>query len=266
MGRVSRYKRAKNTFDVQQLHERKSDGCDDPVNAATTARQKDSKTKRRDLVVKYGPDGKPLNGAHEPKVNNDDSDDERNDSASRKRKRDKDSRDGGLEGIRPGESLKDFRTRINRETQERLYRDFKKNSNRTKRQKERAKNKKDRERERKLRRQVGEDFMDMTDKEREVYRREPSTYSINDRAEAPPEFTAQHSLKQRQSDPNDRSRFAKLSFAGAASGAKGPGKDAGKPERTAYEKMQMEAMRERVLARYNDLRNKRRAQNSFESA
>lgn len=260
-------------------------------------RDGESKTKARKIRMlrKVGPDGKFLDADDGPggrKRRREDDDDDgkagksgKGDSESKTTKNKKKKSGKAvfkLEGKKKDETYSAFLARVNRETQEELDGLVKQSKKKAQKGKLKLKERKHRIKEKKLRKlglQRGDGFDG--DMEREVYQRSGGRAGMHDIADAPPEWQPHHNLKNKKTAPDDRKRFAKLSsssssdstgVAGAASGVgHGAGSsagastgsasndDVGSKERSAYGKLQMEAMRIRVLGKYDELRAKRQA-------
>jgi hypothetical protein len=170
-----------------------------------------------------------------------------------------------LEKKRNDESFREFNARVERETQERLMETSKKKTRKAEKAKLRSKARKEKLREKKEKRtQKKQD--DMDDKERRVYNIAAANRRglVNDQVEAPPEFEALRTIKGREmANPSDnRSRFARLTglsrkLSSSASGAAAEDKKAKSKGGTDYEREQMEALRARVVGKYNELKAQR---------
>jgi hypothetical protein len=255
MGRVARYKKVKKTFDVDNLHAR-DDKHDDAVkDPAQMTSAWESKSRQRGLLVKWGAEGplgdpaelakrlgKPVPGTATP-------------SSSAP------VGGSGPEKRRAGESMRDFNSRVEQHAQAVLLRSAKKESAHAKRTREAMERKKQRValKKRGLRATQLEQDDDMGDKERRIYGAGQQTRpGLREVAKAPPVFTETHVIKKgATSNPNDRARFAKLSFVGGAVAAAVKASKA--VSKSDYERMQFEAMRVRVLDKYKDLKEARKA-------
>lgn len=280
MGRVSRYKREKKTFDVDNLFSNNS-SRDDPLSKKSTRlRGKDAKAARGKLLRKFDADGKQIDP---PKKRENEASGA---ATSKKRKSPSDANENGkdgktemdragfkIDGRRAGESYKDFIGRVNRETQEELTRQRKSSSKTAAKGKAYLRRRKEKEREKKEAKRREREG-DMEDKEREIYKQDDRNKRrrVNDVADAPPEFEAAHELRKRKSNPStNRDRFAKLSFSvpsasGSSSTSSGAGAGNGSKsdrQRSDYEKLQLQQMREQVQARYSEIRQRRRDASSL---
>ncbi|GBG26753.1 Hypothetical Protein FCC1311_029742 [Hondaea fermentalgiana] len=273
MGRVSRYKRAKQTFDVENLFGKVS-SRDDPISEKAEARPrgKDARAARGKLLLKFDANGEPLSGP-----NLEERKKRKLEAAARrgnKKTNGKNSDNAGriemdpagfkIEGKRKNESFREFHARVNRATQEELTRQRKGTTRASAKGKEYLRRKKEKERERKLNKQREREG-DMDERERRIYQQEERSKRrrVNDVADAPPEFEASHMLRKHASNPStNRDRFAKLSFAVPTGGSSSSsGAQGGK--KSDYEKLQLEQMRERVQARYAEIRKRRREQSTL---
>jgi hypothetical protein len=261
MGRVARYKKVKKTFDVDNLHARddkRDDAVKDPAQMTSAW---ESKSRKNSLLVKWGPEG-PLGEAAEvakrlgkPVPGTAAS------SAAGSGSGRGDGGGGAPEQRRAGESMRDFNSRVEQHAQAALLRKAKKESAHAQRTRAAMERKKQRAtlKKRGLRAARLEQDDDMGDKERRIYGAVQQTRpGLAEVAKAPPIFTETHLIKKgATSNPNDRSRFAKLSFVGGAVAAAVKASKA--VSKSDYERMQFEAMRVRVLDKYKDLKEARKA-------
>jgi len=244
MGKVARYKKQKKVFDVEDEYDwKKNPTRDDPLKSKVLSNE-ESKTRQRNMVVKYGADGEPLNQRprREPKET--------------KMPWELPTKGSKIGEKRKDESLREFHIRIENEAQAKLNQLRASVSKRKIKEKEFLKSKKIKVKEKKqniieARRAKKED--DTDEKERRVYgaNRFDNQPSLFDTADRPPEFTKAHNLRKRKRNPNDRERFAKLAT-GEAAVANTGGKNMGE-----YEKHQLEAMRLKVMSTYNDIKKKK---------
>lgn len=263
MGRVARYKKVKKTFDVDNLHARddkRDDAVKDPAQMTSAW---ESKSRQRSLLVKWGPEGplgeaaevakrlgKPVPGTAASSA-----------AGSGSGSGGGDGDGGASEKRRAGESMRDFYSRVEKHAQAALLRKAKKESAHAQRTRAAMERKKQRAtlKKRGLRAARLEQDDDMGDKERRIYGAVQQTRpGLAEVAKAPPVFTETHLIKKgATSNPNDRSRFAKLSFVGGAVAAAVKASKA--VSKSDYERMQFEAMRVRVLDKYNGLKEARKA-------
>jgi hypothetical protein len=276
MGRVARYKKVKKTFDVDHLHARddkRDDAVKDPAQMTSAW---ESKSRQRSLLVKWGPEG-PLGEAAEvakrlgkPVLGTAASSAAGSGSGSGSGSgggsggggSGGDGSDGGApEKRRAGESMREFNSRVEQHAQAALLRKAKKASAHSQRTRAAMERKKQRAtlKKRGLRAARLEQDDDMGDKERRIYGAvQQARPGLAEVAKTPPVFTETHLIKKgATSNPNDRSRFAKLSFVGGAVAAAVKASKA--VSKSDYERMQFEAMRVRVLDKYKDLKEARKS-------
>uniref|UniRef100_A0A7S2RVT6 Uncharacterized protein n=1 Tax=Mucochytrium quahogii TaxID=96639 RepID=A0A7S2RVT6_9STRA len=233
-GRVSRYKKQKKVFDVDNLF-KSSASKDDPLKKNKGI---ESKSKRRNMIVKYGSDGKPLVQR------------EKRETTKGKNQAKGDLK---LEGKKKDETMREFNTRITKETHLHLAKTSQKETKKSQKRKAFLEERKVKLKEKKRKRRHEEDDEDdeQPTKEQRIY--QTAKIKHFDVADAPPDFGPQHANKRSDKDLTDRKRFAKLGFASKITSTTTPAPR----QKSDYEKLQFEAMRMRVTAKYDEIRKRR---------
>ncbi len=248
MGRVARYKKVKKTFDVDNLFQR-NDDRDDPVTERAIS-TREGRANRRNLIVKYGADGKPINPIQKKK---------RKGEPEKK----KGSKEPSFEGRRRDESMFDFHKRLNSEAAHKISKVMQKGTSKKRKSREYRQRKKDAEIQRKLNKEAKRKGQAELDEiERRVYGRkdkEDEGFGIRNSAQAPPEFSSLHELKtgnaKKTNPSSDRARFAKLAGEQHLSSATSAARQLKKRKlgTSAYGHEQLDSMQRRVESSYQDI-------------
>ena len=223
MGRVSRYKRSKNVFQLDDLFQ--NDLIKDlPKNRLKNSKKKDlrqsgqdeihdikksnpqweSKSKLRlirNKIIKCDQEGKPLNQLFLIKKNK---------QKEQMNKKSVHLKEFKLEKRQKDESLYDFQSRINRETKQKLLEQSKHSCRKAIKGKEHLKLRREKLRQKKINKEK-KSHENLTDKEKQFYKIGFIQKGIKQPVQTPPTFSTSNTLKKCSSNPNDRSRHAKFS-------------------------------------------------------